>query len=297
LLHRPKYAEKNDSFFDNYLKDSKILFITATKIEKEILHNHIKPIKDEESIIQISKGKQTYYLGVFGKYNITHVSCGDIGSIGRESSLVTTSEAIRDCAPELVIMPGIAFGTNRKEQSIGDVLVSERVTPYEPQRVGKEETINRGKEGPASSMLLNKFRNMNSWIHTIKDKQTKVIVGNILSGEKLIDNINLKEELLSRYKTVIGGEMEGAGVYAACDGHVNHWILVKAICDFADGKKRRNKDENQKIAAESSISLCEAVFNQIHIFEDFGIYRFDRDVELTEKLFQLIRKQIFDENK
>ena len=296
-MYMTKYEEKDIAFFNNYLRDSKILLITATKIEKEILHNHIKPIKDEESIIQISKGKQTYYIGVFGKYNITHVSCGDMGSIGRESSLITTSEAIRDCNPELVIMLGIAFGTDKKIQSIGDVLVSERVSPYEPQRVGKDETINRGKEGPASSMLLNKFRNMNSWIHLIKDKQAKVVVGNILSGEKLIDNINLKEELLNTYKTVIGGEMEGAGLYAACDGHVNHWILVKAICDFADGKKGTNKKENQKVAAESAVSLCEAVFDQKHVFEDFGIYRFDRDIELTEKLFQLIRKQMSDENK
>jgi nucleoside phosphorylase len=50
----------------------------------------------------------------------------------------------------------------------------------------------------------------------------------------------------------IGGEMEGAGLYAACyRAHVD-WIIVKAICYWADGKKDLNKDKQQQLAAENA---------------------------------------------
>ncbi|MFM7591467.1 MAG: hypothetical protein ACKO85_06690, partial [Isosphaeraceae bacterium] len=47
----------------------------------------------------------------------------------------------------------------------------------------------------------------------------------------------------------IGGEMEGAGLYVSAAEHKVDWILIKAICDWADGYKPVNKEERQKTAA------------------------------------------------
>jgi nucleoside phosphorylase len=33
------------------------------------------------------------------------------------------------------------------------------------------------------------------------------------------------------------------------------WIIVKAICDWADGHKSRNKDRRQASAAEQAVSF------------------------------------------
>lgn len=64
--------------------------------------------------------------------------------------------------------------------------------------------------------------------------------------------------------------MEGVGVSSACDGKVD-WIIVKGICDFADGKKGKNKEDNQKIAVESSLSLCLEIFSSQYAFKDLGL--------------------------
>ena len=53
--------------------------------------------------------------------------------------------------------------------------------------------------------------------------------------------------------------MEGAGIASACDGAVAHWIVVKAICDYADGNKKYGKDQKQALAAKSSISLTSTI--------------------------------------
>ncbi len=44
--------------------------------------------------------------------------------------------------------------------------------------------------------------------------------------------------------------MEGAGLYTASERKKVDWILVKAICDWADGRK---DDTYQQLAAENAV--------------------------------------------
>ena len=46
--------------------------------------------------------------------------------------------------------------------------------------------------------------------------------------------------------------MEAAGLYAACAEADVDWVVVKAICDWADGKKQLNKEQRQKTAADNA---------------------------------------------
>lgn len=46
--------------------------------------------------------------------------------------------------------------------------------------------------------------------------------------------------------------MEGGGLYAASQQSKVDWILVKAICDWADGKKEVGRKKKQRIAAENA---------------------------------------------
>ena len=70
---------------------------------------------------------------------------------------------------------------------------------------------------------------------------TGLSFGTILSGAKLVDSMDFRQQLRALEPEAIGGEMEGAGLYVACHDLKVDWILVKAICDFADGQKSRNK--------------------------------------------------------
>lgn len=256
-----EHHEVEDLFIDKYADCFDLLLVTATETEKKELHKHLKPLPGQTKVIKVYKGKYTYYVGVFGRYYAVHVACNDMGSSQRNASLVTTVDAANTWSPKVALMVGIAFGADKKKQKIGDVLVSERIINYEPQRKGKETTLMRGKEGPASSILIDRFKSVNDWSFVQNDRTPAIIVGTMLSGEKLIDDPDYKEELMKAYPEAIGGEMEGAGIYSACDTRVEHWILVKGICDYADGKKRRNKKANQKLAIESAVSLCLHVFS------------------------------------
>lgn len=290
---KDKYKEEKKSFLSTRKNDFNLLLITATEVEKDALHNAMRPLHGEKKIVKISDGKQTYYLGVFGKYNAVHVSCGKMGSVGKRASLTTASDAIAFCKPKVAIMVGIAFGKSSKggKQNIGDVLVSENVSPYEIQRVGRQ-IIKRGTSEPACSILLDRFKNLDDWKYELyyrkKPRKPKVIIGELLSGEKLIDHNGFKEKLFKSYPLAIGGEMEGVGLYAACDTKVKHWAVVKAICDWADGNKGVGKDKKQAIAAKSAVALCLHAFNSSHAFTAIGL----QPIKSKEKEKKKVKKTV-----
>lgn len=256
-----------------------LLIITATPTEKKEVHKYLMPIDGQDGVMRIQKNQYTYYLGKFGHYNAIHVGTGNMGAVGRTASIHTAITAIDLWNPKVVLMVGIAFGANEDKLRIGDVLVSERVVNYETHRANANGSkTQRGSEGPASTILLDRYRSVEDWSYNVKyeDKNydAKQISGLLLSGEILLDNKDLKDELMTIYPTAIGGEMEGAGIYTACDNKVNHWIIVKAVCDFGDGSKNTDPNKNlyQKLAIESAVSLSLAVFSDEYSFEDIGMY-------------------------
>lgn len=101
--------------------------------------------------------------------------------------------------------------------------------------------------------MLNRFDNVIGWEFARADGTLcKCQPGPILSGEKLVDEADFKAALFHRFPQAIGGEMEGSGLCAtAIRCHVP-WILVKAICDWGDGKKHK---KFQPLAAAAATSL------------------------------------------
>ncbi|GAB4121336.1 MAG: hypothetical protein Fur005_34100 [Roseiflexaceae bacterium] len=148
-------------------------------------------------------------------------------------------------------MVGIAFGVDPQKQKIGDILVARQLLSYELQRIGTsngELTMTvRGDRPSASPMLIDRFRSGEiDWFGAA------VQFGLVLSGEKLVDNLDFRKQLEQFGPEMIGGEMEGAGLYQAAYAEKVDWVLVKAICDYADGNKGENKDANQQQAATNA---------------------------------------------
>lgn len=186
-----------------------------------------------------------------GAVNGTRVfqALSEMGSGGLGASHATVMKAIAALKPSAVVAVGVAFGVDDTKQKIADILVSRQLSLYELQRVSKDKVQFRGDRPHASTWLINYFEGIaqSSW-----KKIAKVRTGLVLSGDKLVDNIDYRSQLIEHEPEAIGGEMEGAGVYAASQEEHIDWIVVKAICDFADGNKRENKEVRQKKAAKSA---------------------------------------------
>jgi nucleoside phosphorylase/tetratricopeptide (TPR) repeat protein len=230
-----------------------VLIVTVTKAEStavfDVFHEATghapKPVRIDDKMYQD--------LGVVKDVSIFMMQ-SEMGSGGLGASQQAVQKGIDALSPSAVIMVGIAFGVNEEKQRIGDVLVSKQLMLYESQRVSKQKgrrrAIPRGARADASSWLLDCFRNADlSW------KGQTVHFGLILSGEKLVDDLDLRQKLLSMESEAIGGEMEGAGLYSACHDRKVDWLVIKAICDWADGNKAQDKDERQRLAAHNAASF------------------------------------------
>lgn len=243
------------------VKDKSLfLFVTATETESRALHKRMLPIIGD-TIFKCPIGMYTYYIGMLGTYPIVHIQCDDMGAVGKRASIVTVTEAIRQWQPDGIIMTGIAFGRDQRKQKLGDVLIAKSVRNYELEKKAKDWDEQRSPVPESGNILFNRFAHC-EWEYIIDQDTAKKHTGELLSGEKLVDNKNFRDELFSKYPNAIGGDMESFGVYsAAANQGIQEWIVVKGICDWAYGKSR-DKKQRQENAANAAVDLCCTVFSQ-----------------------------------
>jgi nucleoside phosphorylase len=237
-----------------------ILLVTVTKVEILAVFDLVKKNYNRECEREpFYIDNNTYYdLGLIGGVKIVMVR----SEMGDREASRTISEAIDIVEPSAVIMTGIAFGIDSNKQCIGDVLVATHIQGYELQRIGtdsenKMTITSRDNSLPVFPKLLNRFRDGElSW------QNSTVEFGPILSGQKLVDNIDFRNQLHQLDKEAIGGEMEGIGLSSVAHIRKVDWILVKAICDWADGNKHEDKDKRQRQAAENAADFVMHVINK-----------------------------------
>ncbi len=230
-----------------------VMVVAVTQVETKAIIELITSVSDQESI-PFTVNDRTYHdLGQVNGAKIV-LTISEMGAAGLGGAQESVRKGIEALNPNSVFMVGIAFGMDKYKQAIGDILVSKQLRLYDLQRVGKNEIVLRGDKPHASTRLINYCNGANLYW-----TGEKVRMGSILTGNKLIDNIDYREQLKKHEPEAIGGEMEGQGLYVSCNDKKIDWILIKAICDWADGRKKNpNKSQNQKVAAKNAASffLC-----------------------------------------
>lgn len=227
-----------------------VLLVTVTKIETMAVLQTFGFQHEPRNVLSID-GRIYFDLGTVNGARV-RLTKSEMGSGGLGASQQAAQKGIDALSPSAVVMVGIAFGINEKKQNIGEVLITEQLRPYELQRVGTMESGEvcitlRDDKPHASPWLVNLLKSADlSW------GGATLRFGTVLTGAKLVDNVDFRSQLLAFEPEAIGGEMEGAGIYVACQEKKIDWILVKAICDFADGHKGTEKEERQALAANNS---------------------------------------------
>lgn len=195
-------------------------------------------------------------LGLHGKQKII-LCITEMGAGGIGAAQARASASIKHWQPKALIAVGIAFGMDETKQSIGDVLISKQLQPYELSKVKEDGVvIPRDDKATSSDKLLSRFRTTNANQHQASSEGWPTIqFGLLLSGLKLIDSLDYRESLKDLFQEAIGGEMEGAGVYTSAQTNKVDWIIVKSICDWGYKKGNENKEEWQKVAAKNAAAV------------------------------------------
>lgn len=237
------------------LANCDILLLTVTTRETKALKTALAETFSKRPKVHHGERRTYYDYGDLGDAHVVHVQA-EAGSSTPGGSSATVGDAIHEVSPVAIVMVGIAFGVDVEEQPLGTLLVSKQLQGYNFQRVGtgtkpgkkvaSTKVTMRGDKVTSSVRLLARFRHAEQeW------SGSDVEFCLMMSGEALVDNIDYRKELEDLCPEARGGEMEGPGLYAEAKDRAE-WIIVKSVCDWADGHKRTDKIRNQTIAAGSA---------------------------------------------
>lgn len=233
--------------------EADVLLIVATDVEEEMTLAEFG-YPPGRAPRRHPRGQRIYLeLGWFSGQRIFLVR-SEMGSSGPSGSAFTAEDAMRDLRPTWVLMLGIAFGAKPSDQTIGDVLVPTEIVLYDHKRRGTSNaggatTSYRDAPGKPDPVLLARLK-----AARLDFAGAAVRFGTMLSGSELVDNEVYRDALVAEAAggKAIGGEMELHGLFSAAELEKARWGAAKAICDFADGRKKENKAAQQALAAANS---------------------------------------------
>jgi nucleoside phosphorylase len=166
--------------------------------------------------------------------------------MGRVNAATATGYAIKRWRPRHVVLVGIAGGVGERSVSLGDLLISEQVVDYELQKITEQGVQVRWSVHKASRRLYAAAINMigDAWTSRVEEARPgpgkpNIHLGPIASGDKVVAVSGVLEEYRSVWPTLVGVEMEAAGVASACFAAARQpeFFMIRGVSDLADAAK------------------------------------------------------------
>ena len=241
---------------------SVVVLLVSTNINETLAtRSYLQPLDGHENVYKFEQDEQQviYYIG----------KCGACSAAFREvshsseahGSVTTISTPADQCFPNLcaIISVGVACGIKGKVEMC-DVLVSSRIVHYDK----TSDTHYSLTEKPitvVSSWLKKLFFKPTNWPDdTIKARLIKsdmplpnVMSGMILSGPYHVDELSMNNFVRTFANEAIGIEMQRAHLFAI---NTTNIVIVKAVCDFGDGKDNQVYQPTAALLAADLVHTC-----------------------------------------
>lgn len=249
-----------------------VLLITVTHEETQAILEAVEQLCSPREFRSEHTTRGGYIrLGAIGDAQVV-LTKARMGDAGAGNAQDTVTAGVIDYQPAAVIAVGIAYGVDPVRQRIGDILLADRLFLWGDNRVDEAEdgkpTIRvRGEEPASSARLFSVFSAYAELWNRQSIGDGRVHQGTFASGGTLINYAAFRDWLRQQTTNMIGGEMEGRGVYGATEGRAvgaarADWIVVKGICDWAAEKNVPTKDEDQRLAARNAARFVISVLSQ-----------------------------------
>lgn len=250
---------------ESVINETDIVIITALPKEKDAIVKYL----NSPEIIEYSG--QTFHkasVKTSKLETVYQVVIVCLPSMGNKEAAIATEKVITKFNPRHIILVGIAGGIPKQNRYLGDVIVGEQIVDYElnkqiQQEVGNCQVQRRYEVYRPATTLLEAAKKLSSqnWFSDINSQRPDDTTGRInpdvhfgvvASGSTVIADQVLRDELREHWSQLVGVEMEGAGVALAAYKSDVMFLVVKSICDWADGSKN---DDWQEYAAETAASF------------------------------------------
>lgn len=254
------------------------LILTAIPVEYEALCKFLP----EELETKNYKGS-IYQIGKILLNNTNWEIC--IGKTGAHNpaSATETERAIGFFKPDIALFVGIAGGI--KDVKIGDIVVSEKIYPYEYGKRDGHFKSRPDSRNPKFNLIrvAEIISREKDWIKDYiieqESKDQKVFIGAIVSGEKVINDRTDSEfkQIEDYFSDALALEMDGFGFLDAAYKNDQDALVIRGISDLCEGKGGAKEPNLQKKVA---VIACAYAFEylknyQKYILENSSVKEYD----------------------
>lgn len=233
---------KLDNFLD-ILNENYFLLVTSNSKEKDAVNKILNP----KSKVDLNLNSKGCYIGLISNNIVVHLS-GTSGVTSEDSISRIVIEFISNIEfplPKAVLMAGFCWGNPNKTDH-GQTIISNTIYSLNSSVV--KGSIQQFKEKIFQSKLANEY--------LISD----CLNGSMVSLETLIAGNEFRNDIITQFPTILGGEMEGFGYIPTLNSKGVPWLIIKTISDFADNQFSRNVQED---SAKSVANYIPDLINEI----------------------------------
>jgi len=179
--------------------------------------------------------------------------------IGKVFASLTASTMIQKFGCDTLLFSGVAGGINPKLK-IGDLIIADKLCQHDLDITAFGHPHGYVPEGNVFIETNANLRNIA--IEVAKEKNLKVIVGTIATGDQFVHSSERKEFIESTFKAD-ALEMEGASVAVICDALDIPFFVLRAISDTADMEAGFDFEEFLKSSAQTSAEYLIEIVKKI----------------------------------
>ena len=255
---------------------TEVLLITANDNEYNAVIKFLEPRESKRTLLKCDhpisvgflKRKAHYIFGRFGMCKVAVHYLSDQGPAAAQSAIMIANLCFKKL--DAIFAVGVTCGVKDKTKLL-DVILAEKVSFYTNARLSTEdgqlEIESRSPRGLITSqnyrskfkMTLPKWSKHNSVIMKRLVDEPTMHFKNILSGNYLIDNEDAQKTLLRKFTPdAYGIETESAGLFYEYGNHNVQLMVVKAVCDYGDGSKKKEYQPTAALLAAECVHyyLC-----------------------------------------
>ena len=168
-----------------------------------------------------------------------------LAGMGHTQAASACGDAIRRFEPRYVLLVGIAGGVAKNGVSLGDLLLPDQVADYELAKITREGSSVRWQVHQVDQRLLIAAQNhaggdlADTAARRPEPGRPRVHIGPICTGNKVVADDSLADQLREVWIKLIGVEMEAGGVANAVAQSARRpgFFMIRGVSDLADADK------------------------------------------------------------
>ena len=217
--------------------------------------NEIKKIMNnvqEKNIYELK-----FYEGTINNKNIVLVESG----VGKVNAARTTQVLIDNYEIDAVINVGSA-GSANQELQIGDIVIGKTLVQHDFDITAfghpKGYISNVGEKIKSDENLI---KSMEQTIENLQNKEFKIKIGTIASGDIFCTEPKMKEKIRDKFNAD-AIEMEGAAIAQVCKLDNMPILVIRSISDSPNGNNNITFDQYIETASKRCAEILSEFFNK-----------------------------------